>query len=728
MIDRIRTSRWKKLNAIDLTFGPGLNGIVGPNYTGKSSILWAIIYALGGSSALPSGYDLETAGTTGPFSVELWFMGKYYLYRGKNKVELFELGSPEPIAQGASVVNRRVSLILGMPVKRFIDLRMGRQKRIDNLLRMGGTELFRIVQELSGVDDLDKAISKVADRVKASEGALSYLPVVTREDVEQLRSNLATSQQRTAELEASLEGLEGTVAAVKAQVKNSEAAMQESKTQWSSYREKLSEYQDYLQESEARTKATVECKAKLQAKLELLGMTEQEAVEFLTTANAEKESLQEENARYRQLVSRKREMEEGLSKTSSTWAAYTSNLVKQQKLREELEGLKEVPKSEIHQDQAKCDSLLREISSLESRKKSIEEALSSSFCPTCKRAYDAEHDHQEALNAELSEVENKLLEVRPEWLRLCGHVQASRDGNQKFYGASRDLANVTSAIQAAEVARGELEEQLEKVDLEIAELSAIPEKLSKVREQAEVVGDRLEGYRQAVNKLKLAEARLEGLTEVTAPCEPVVEELSTLKAVHVIIEKQLQTAEREFNDTRNLLETSRVYSASLVADINTKQEQLESREELQKKSATENALLKYLRNSRDRFSRDTWVQFLTRASQFVITTTEGRVTDLDRDDKGNFRFCEGGNWMTVANASGAQENLIGLGIQMALADVSSCPLNVLLADEPTDSMEEEHSGAALMALASCGRQVIVVTHKELDRSLFETVHELGRAA
>jgi DNA repair exonuclease SbcCD ATPase subunit len=228
---------------------------------------------------------------------------------------------------------------------------------------------------------------------------------------------------------------------------------------------------------------------------------------------------------------------------------------------------------------------------------------------------------------------------------------------------------------------------------------------------------------EAQRSLTRAEERVD---QVSKPHEPVIMTPAELRPLLTDAIQAEREAKRVLSEAKQTLASSASLLANSEQEMATLSQQVIRKETLQVQSKAEQSLLKYLRTSRDRFTQDVWAQFLVRASRFVKDCTDGRVTDLDRDEDGSFRYMEGGNWYTLAEASGCQLNLMGLAVQMALADVAPCPLNVLIADEPTDSMEEEHSLAAMVALSSCGRQVICVTHKDLDRSLFDNVHEIER--
>jgi DNA repair exonuclease SbcCD ATPase subunit len=64
MIHSLKLRNFKKHSALDIEFTTGLNGIFGPNYTGKTTILYGILYALGGASHVP-GTNIQNRSRSG---------------------------------------------------------------------------------------------------------------------------------------------------------------------------------------------------------------------------------------------------------------------------------------------------------------------------------------------------------------------------------------------------------------------------------------------------------------------------------------------------------------------------------------------------------------------------------------------------------------------------------------------------------------------------------------
>lgn len=721
---RLKTSGWKKPNSVDIQFTDGMNAIVGPNYTGKSSLISAILFALGGASVV-AGSKMETVGFTGKFSVELWFL-KYYVIRTKSKAELYEEGTDEPIAVGTSVVNRRISLILGMPVKRFIDLKVARQKKTDKILSMGGTELFKIIQELTGITEVETVINKVNLRSKVTEGALENIQVTPDQlaTAEELISPLQELIQLTSEkLDVAKEKLQQASKNVKA-VRDS---LEVSTELWSEYKEKnklRQQNQENLQDLLERKKTVQADQAACQAAL----------------PHSTLEKCQEEldgARRFLNYLDSLRQKSNSLDRDRSQKATRQADKQsKVDKLRVQLSAAEKGLEGRAF-DAAKYAALEKSVSDvsgnlavLKKEVTSLNQSLKTGVCHACQRPYEGEEKHLEEAKERLEALDVAIPEIER-------NLETLKDGKQAME-VIRSLQNEVASVRAS------LEEQeVELANLKMETETAVSE-LTEVREELLTEAAREEGFKKkeqaldanikSMNKiiLRLAEIdrqetqlvqALEKTPEVEQPSIAKPDELRPLLTEALQEEVKYRGEEKELTSSLSAAQSKMQLAA---AALETLRSSMARREALESRQGVELALLKYLRTSRDRFTQDLWSQFLIRASQFVRECTDGRVTDLDRDEKGEFKYLESGNWFSLDEASGCQLNLMGLAIQMALADVASCPLNILLADEPTDSMEDEHSLAAMMALSTCGKQVVCVTHKDLDRSLFNNVIELER--
>jgi len=123
--------------------------------------------------------------------------------------------------------------------------------------------------------------------------------------------------------------------------------------------------------------------------------------------------------------------------------------------------------------------------------------------------------------------------------------------------------------------------------------------------------------------------------------------------------------------------------------------------------------------------REVWATLMADASQLVSQATAGALGSMERTEDGQFSYQEGEHSYAVSEASGAQQAIMGLAVQTALAKVLPPVFDVLLVDEPSADMDDEHSMTLSMLLPSRAAQVICVSHARMDSSTCANVIDLG---
>jgi DNA repair exonuclease SbcCD ATPase subunit len=136
-----------------------------------------------------------------------------------------------------------------------------------------------------------------------------------------------------------------------------------------------------------------------------------------------------------------------------------------------------------------------------------------------------------------------------------------------------------------------------------------------------------------------------------------------------------------------------------------------------------NDFIKFLQESRVTFLSQIWGNILAVASGFLMRATNGIVTALTKSDKEGFMFCEDGVYAPIASASGAQKGFIGVAVRIGLAKSLRGSSELVVLDEPTESMREEHALRLSGSLLGQG-QILMVTHRESDKVSASNVIEV----
>ncbi len=142
MLNYLRVRNFQKHAAFSHRFVPGLTVCVGPNWSGKSTLLRAIVYALYGSSALKLGAKhLSTRQQQEPFHVELGFTIQgvaYHLERGPSRAQL--TSQDKLIATGQTGVTAAVEALIGS-ARAFTSYQVAWQGEASALLTLGSAKL-----------------------------------------------------------------------------------------------------------------------------------------------------------------------------------------------------------------------------------------------------------------------------------------------------------------------------------------------------------------------------------------------------------------------------------------------------------------------------------------------------------------------------------------------------------------------------------------------------------
>ncbi|NIR31756.1 MAG: SMC family ATPase, partial [Gammaproteobacteria bacterium] len=140
----------------ELQFRPGLTGIIGPNGSGKTTVLEAIAWAVYGATAVRGTNDtlrFNRAPGRSAVRAELEFElrgERYRVARTPRNAELYRAEGPDPIASGIGEVTRQLTRRLGMTRQEFFNTYFTGQKELQFLAAMGPAERARFLSQVLG--------------------------------------------------------------------------------------------------------------------------------------------------------------------------------------------------------------------------------------------------------------------------------------------------------------------------------------------------------------------------------------------------------------------------------------------------------------------------------------------------------------------------------------------------------------------------------------------------
>src|SRR3989440_4361034 len=151
----------------ELEFGPGITGIIGPNGSGKTSILEAIAWALYGVQAVRGDKDsIRRLGAKGRAGVEVdleFRLGahEYRVKRGLSTAVLHQDG--QVIANSLKAVTDKLERTLGMSHDEFFNTYFTGQKELAVMAALGKTERAAFLSRVLGYERLREAQERVRE-------------------------------------------------------------------------------------------------------------------------------------------------------------------------------------------------------------------------------------------------------------------------------------------------------------------------------------------------------------------------------------------------------------------------------------------------------------------------------------------------------------------------------------------------------------------------------------
>lgn len=726
MLTSLKLTNFKKHENLEVNFTAGTNGIYGPNYKGKTTLLYAVLFALGGSAHVP-GNRLARIGSDGRFKVELGFMigtEHYTVVRTKSTANL--LKGEEILAASASAVTDEIEKLIGMSVKQWKELHYAKQKNAHSLLRYSATNLHQLMRRLVGAEELDGVQNRLKMMANKEQGIVDALGEAEH-SLEECQSRIDICADRAKSVAEVRSALADTIAAYADAEAQGRKAVDRARNRLTEIAEQRGAANTQKARFEAAQRGLENAKqtlaerqqkvAELQAELDAFEGFDSEAAENLVeqftvlSANVKalRGQLQGDGGRA--------EAEELVEAAKSAVGT----------LQSKLAGLKAEFGSQEDLT-AELEKALDRKAEAQARVKALKQAIDGATCPTCDRPFE-DHDPKklaeelEAAQAELKLATDAVTESTDRQGQLKAAAEQLKAAEAKATYAESNLATVIGNVEKAQEKVTAAEAKLAELgDVDTAELR---ERITAERRLAVQHGSAVKEVRFAEESLETAQNLVDRLGEQpTVDVAALDAEEEKLKARLSKDQGTLSELLKELSDARESSAVAQEKEAANAAQLALWTERLEKLREREKRHdvaakrlAKIKHLQKYLKDNAESYMNKAWTSFMAHASQFANLCTGGDIEGLERTEDGAFSFTEAGEEMQLEEASGAQEAIIGLAVQLALASAAPCHLNVLLLDEPTADMDPDRSMATIAALSMLGQQIVFVSHHQTDNSV-----------
>lgn len=478
-LSRIEMTGFKKHTSATFDFPPGSSLIVGPNYSGKSSIMQAVLVGILGSYGTSVPLKLLVSDNSKDFSLRLTFereggQPNLVVQRTSKDSSITREGEGSPYAVGHTAVNKEMVSLLQQSRQTFLKVFTSEQGTPQQLLQMEGAELQKFIENVSGLSALE-AIQKGARAVVTEvsttlnvlapfllgpgekEEAQQQL-IALSNGIEQNKAMLAREESNLATAKAAFAGADTAVAdAHDHNVKANQwiAAKENYSNQLSLFPEQelvdlelqeteLNLHQGWLSDAQSRLFAAKDMNNKVQAYTAALQQVEQDIA-----ALGEVVEVQDIT------VEAYRSAKEGSFKA---WQE-TLNRLLEGKTLEARGSIAKASKGKIEQVLAalpppmvfldstentlKLESLKASLMELRRQYTETEHLLSSSVCPTCKRPWEEGQFDVEETKAKLADL---LAKINSTVLEVSG-LKEALDAALAHNNAATLLARERESLQ-----------------------------------------------------------------------------------------------------------------------------------------------------------------------------------------------------------------------------------------------------------------------------------------
>jgi exonuclease SbcC len=773
-LNRIVLQNFRQHADTRIDFGPGVTGIIGPNGSGKTTILEAIAWAVYGNPAARGTRDsirFNRAGARSGVRVELDFdLGghNYRVVRGLTNAELYLDGAQNKIADSITGVTDVLMRRLGMTREEFFNTYFTGQKEISVMAAMSPTERAQFLSRVLGYERLRAAQELARDRRRAivaemaglkqgmgDPDAIARQVADTETRLEQARDRARFAQRRRDASHASLEEVRPRWEAAQRAREAHQALLADLRV---AEQEEAAEHRE-MQRLERDLGDAASARAELErlhVALEPFPLlaSEFQRLDVLAREEGRRRALLETQSTIAEDLVRVRDRRAKLESAPTLETEIDAALVAKRAEFEATDGLLEARRTEWVRDrqeaETKRQSLREQYTELKAQRDRIVSLGAEGACPTCARPLgdtyravldlldgqietvrvdgnyyksrfeqlmempedvQALDEQRRAMSLEVSTLERRLTKVQLAVQELA-HVESDLAGkNERAAQVSAELAGIPAGYDAARHEAVRAEiEHLTPLDARAARLSAQLERVPQLERERAAATDRLNTIRERLRDLQNRR------DETTIP----EAEHEALRAVYERTTAEAHAAELALVQARG--EETSAHTAlerahGVAAELASRQRMLS---ELTGRKLLHDELDRAFTDLRTDLNFQLRPELSELASGFLSDLTDGRYGELELDDSYNIVVLEDGLPKPVI--SGGEEDLANLVLRLAIsqmiAERAGQPFSLLILDEIFGSLDEARRANVLDLLRRLqGRfeQVILITHIEQVR-------------
>jgi len=741
-INKIKLENFKIHKNLEINFDEK-NIIIGENGVGKTSVFQAILFGLFGKESLSS-INISNVSSLiriGSYNlnVELEISNGNTLYKiirssnnnGESKAILYE--GNKVIASGPDIVNKKIREILNINrVEKFTDVLYIKQGDLGRYINLSGKiELTKLLEKIFDIEYYSLILKVVEGLIKDLEKEKEYREKernLLSKDIE-LYKNIFGDRDIDKLLEEINKYLE-----LKKIRDNIYKDYLELKTLESGIDYNLLTQENYLNQ-----------------KLKEYEEKERELYDNILNLESERKNLKYENyskdllnSSLEYLESRKKEL------------GYLEN-VDEKELEYKLKELKEIYsniekyieykniENEIKNIDNKKKELENNIIILENKIREEEEYLNIlnreiSECPVCKRALDEDlhkkllNQYGESLNKDKENL-NKFKNEKNNLDKLYQEIENKYKYFLYIQGKIKDKINLSDIENEKIRIEKEINEISYKIN-QINEYKIIKDTINYIKKnELDKVIDNLrkeyQNIKNEINNIRYSLMKIENMKKNLEKIKDIYirNNLNSLKE----FEDKLSDLDREIKKYENLKpELIKNYKEKLNMYNNINEKLKNMGKNINVLRSLYSVLLKYIEVNREKISKNLENAFkfyfkkLYRYQDIVdvgIDIKESKVKDEKLFYIYVIKNIDGKTikkYIDEAGLSGGQIKILDLALRLAIASILNLNINVLLLDEPTESLDENVRLSLAQLISSLDNyQVILCTHDDLFKDNVE---------
>ena len=777
VLKKLEIKDFRKIN--NLTFSPEeskITGIIGANGAGKSTLLIALKWCLFGVT--PEGVtkselrrdNMDLSKEVTYVEAEILHEGEIVKIRreikGKNSTTTAFvwvdgiLETKVSVGATATWVKKRLGFGLDMFNTSFV---IG-QKELDNLIKLKATARRALIEKLTGVEKLSKALTGARDELKASKRALDSHEV-TYQHIEALEEAVEAAKKAMDTAQTDRDGLSGQLNALK---DNADKAFEKLQTALKLFEDKKNKEKEIT-----ALEDTLRLSAKAADDLEdmiaeHISQYGDKAPEDMGAVEAEYTAAQSYVSKIKDSVSTGKNKISNLSEKIESLEKrikeleYASDYLSKEALDDKLENLTS-EKAAFETDISVKDKLISDkkdaLAAARANLVSTKDIMASiskhshdegSTCPTCgnsisnpeeiaaklqnKEKYES--DMVKALAEEISTISDERSKASDQLRTTEEQIQKFESKLSSFLQISdvnEELKTEKISIEGAEATLREDEESLVRAEEALKEISKVYHNaenqhatyntLLLLRKRKENADDE---NRRAAEKVKSARDQLDMIDA------PSISEGQRLREIFEAAKDVYEKEQAKDNASKDLYNEAKIILAENNVRLTAAKEAYARKEAAIEKVSHITSAVDLIASYRKDYLAKLAPELADEATTLISHMTQGRYIEIILDENFTPSVVDSeGNIRPAAWLSGGEESAVALALRMAVGSIASQGGGGLLwLDEVLVSQDEGRRASILTTLREQGRgrQVVIINHSPEAVENVDAIYEVTQSA